>query len=101
MAAMTTTAEKARHVGMLRYRMAQVADLQRQRRELAALKSAEQPVDLALQFAKLDSALRFARSALAQILESLPASERAHFIKVHGPKPSQRALTPQGYSQVA
>lgn len=98
---MTTTAEKARHIGMLRYRMAQVADLQRQRRELDGLKGAGQPLDLALQFAKLDSALRFARLALAQILDSLPAPERAHFIKVHAAKPSERPVTPRGYSQVA
>jgi hypothetical protein len=83
------------------YRMAQVADLQRQRTELAALKGAEQPVDLALQFAKLDSALRFARLALAQILDSLSTSERTRFIRVHGPKPSERLLTPRSYSQVA
>jgi hypothetical protein len=101
MAAMTTTAEKARHIGMLRYRMAQVADLQRQRRELDALKGAGQPLDLALQFAKLDSALRFARLALAQILDSLPAPDRARFIRVHGPGPSARPITPRSYSQVA
>jgi hypothetical protein len=78
-----------------------VADLQRQRRELDALQGAEQPLDLALQFAKLDSLLRFARLALAQILDSLPASERAHFIKVHAPKPADRPVTPRSYSQVA
>ncbi len=87
---MTTTADKARQIARLRYRMAQVADLQRQRRELEALSlAAEQPLDLAAQSARLDSALRIARLALAQSLQSLPASERRHFIKVHGaPAPS-------------
>lgn len=82
---MKTTAEKARQIARLRYRMAQVADLQRQRKELEALRvAAAQPRDLATQSARLDSALRVARLALAQSLQSLPASERTHFIKVHG-----------------
>jgi hypothetical protein len=83
---MRTIAETARHIAMVRYRMAQVADLQRQREELNTLnEGAAKELDLAIQFAKLDSALRVARLALAAILRSLPASERARFIKVHGP----------------
>jgi hypothetical protein len=97
---MKTTAEKARHISMLRYRMAQVADLQRQRGELDALKpGAEQQLDLAAQFAKLDSALRVARHAMAQILEGLPPSERTHFIKVHRPRrPTERLDKPESAS---
>jgi hypothetical protein len=89
---MRTIAETARHIAMVRYRMAQVADLQRERQELNRLNAgAEKQLDLAIQFAKLDSALRVARLALADILRSLPASERARFIKVHGPaKPSEQ-----------
>ncbi len=85
---MTTTADKERQIARLRYRMAQVADLQRQRRELEALSAAAtQPLNLATQSARLDSALRIARLALAQSLQSLPASERTHFIKVHSAPP--------------
>ena len=85
MSPMTLT-ETARQIATLRHRMAQVAGLQRQRVELNALVGgAGQPLDLAIQFAKLDSALRIARLALAQILHSLPASERTRFIRVHAP----------------
>ena len=65
------------------------------------MKGPEQPLDLALQFAKLDSALRFARLALAQILDSLPVSERALFIKVNAPKPAERPVMSPNYPQVA
>ena len=85
MSPMTIT-EKARQTATLRYWMAQVADLQRQRVEFNALVGgAERPLDLAIPFAKLDSGLRVARLALAQMLQSLPASERARFIRVHAP----------------
>ena len=84
-ARMRTTPEKVRHIATLRHLMAQVADLQRQRGELDALRGgSEQTLEAAAQFAKVDSALRVARLSLAQILMSLPASERTRFIKVHG-----------------
>lgn len=79
-----TPADKARQIATLRYRLAQVAGLQRQHSHLKALPlGVRQSLDIAIQFAKVDSALRVARQVLVQSLYSLPASERSHFIKMH------------------
>jgi len=84
-----TPVEKARQIATLRHRMAQVATLQRQHAQLKALPiAARQSLDIAIQFARLDSALRIARQALARSLYSLPASERSRFIKMHASLPS-------------
>jgi hypothetical protein len=78
------TRDMGRQISMLRYRMAQVSDLQRQRKELNALKgSAEEPLDLAMQIARVESALRIARLVMAQLLHSLPESERRELIQTH------------------
>lgn len=78
------TNETAQQLQILRYRLAQVADLQRQRQELTALATrATYSVEWALQMARLDSALRIARHMLAQLLKSLPRAECLRFIKAH------------------
>lgn len=87
-----TEIDETREIRAIRYRMAQVADLQHQREHLNALKgAAREPLDLAMQMAKVDSALRVARLALAQRLQSLPDSERLQLIRAHAQKQSEPA----------
>ena len=67
---------------MLRARLAQVADLQCERREIIERGSSpKSPVDTALRLAQIDAALRFARSTLSTVLRSLPEADRTRFIK--------------------
>jgi hypothetical protein len=66
----------------LRVRMAQVADLQRARREFLKRETAwTRPVDEALHLAQIDAALRLARNTLSSKLRNLPERERTRFIK--------------------
>jgi hypothetical protein len=89
----TDDREKGRRVAALRYRMARVADLQRQREELDLLsRDGRERLAVAPEIAKLDSALRVARLALADQLHRLSLSERLQFIKLHSHKPSSSAV---------
>ncbi len=95
----TDDREKARRLGALRYRLARVADLQRQREELDSLARDQRSLGVAAEIAKLDSALRVARLALAEHLQRLPVSERFQFIKLNAhdrPAPTTVLTTESG-----
>lgn len=85
-----------RHVSQqmdaLRARMAQVADLQRERRQLIDAADRRRPVDWALRLAQIDAALRLARNTLVSGLRELPEPQRTQFIRAHGPAATNPGL---------
>jgi hypothetical protein len=80
------TLETNHQIGALRYRIAQLNDLQHQREELFAIAGAGLPRNeiLVSQIAKIDSALMGARTALHQILGSFPVEDRARVLRQCG-----------------
>lgn len=76
------TGEKNVQIGALRYRMAQVNDLQNQREELRVIAGSAAPGNerVAVHIQKVDSALALAKTALHRILDSFPEDERARVV---------------------